>query len=157
MPPPKNLLKIGDFAREAKTNLRTLRYYEELGLLQPAQRSEGGFRYYRPTDVNRVQLIWDLQELGLNLDQIAELLGQRTQGQTRSELFARVGKALAEQERLLAEKARLLEEQRAKVAEAVQKLAACEGCDTLPSHQNNHCEPCSQTQRSLPQQLSALF
>ena len=71
-----DLLKIGDFARLANTNLRTLRYYEEVGLLVPAARSDGGFRYYRPTDVNRVRLVWDLQQLGLQLEKIAKLLGE---------------------------------------------------------------------------------
>ena len=76
-----DLLKIGDFAKLANTNLRTLRYYEELGLIQPATRSQGGFRYYRHTDIHRVQMIRDLQELGLHLDRIRELMavleGQR--------------------------------------------------------------------------------
>jgi hypothetical protein len=43
----RKLLKIGAFAELAGTNLRTLCYYEEVGLLQPAARSSGGFRYYR--------------------------------------------------------------------------------------------------------------
>ena len=46
------LHKIGVFAKMAGTNLRTLRYYEEVGLLQPAARSNGGFRYYRDSDLN---------------------------------------------------------------------------------------------------------
>jgi DNA-binding transcriptional MerR regulator len=159
-PPMSNhdhLLKIGDFAREAKTNLRTLRYYEELGLLQPAARSEGGFRYYRPTDVNRVRLIWDLQELGLQLERISELLGKRDSGQTREELMLRVRQALAEQDRLLQERVRVISEQRAKVSSAVEKLAACECCNVFPSAKNNHCEPCGQNQRTLPELISALF
>ena len=56
-PQHDHLLKIGDFAKLADTNLRTLRYYEELGLLTPAERSDGGFRHYRATDVNRVRAI----------------------------------------------------------------------------------------------------
>ena len=43
----RKLLKIGAFAELAGTNLRTPCYYEEVGLLQPAGRSSGGFRYYR--------------------------------------------------------------------------------------------------------------
>ena len=52
----EDLVKIGDFARLAHTNLRTLRYYEEIGLLQPALRSDGGFRYFRQTDLNNILL-----------------------------------------------------------------------------------------------------
>jgi len=151
------LLKIGDFARSANTNLRTLRYYEELGLLLPAARSEGGFRYYRPTDVHRVQLIWDLQQLGLQLERIADLLSTRDENVSHAVILRRVTEALQEQERLLAERAELVERQREKVRQALLKLADCRGCAYHPSPENNFCEPCSASQEALPDLLSALF
>ena len=89
-------LRLEDFAREAGTNLRTLRYYEELGLLQAAQRSQGGFRYYRRTDVNRLNLIRDLQDLGLSLDRIRELRATRDAGDNRGAFFQQVRAALAD-------------------------------------------------------------
>ena len=141
----------------AKVDPQVLRHKEWLGLLQPAARSEGGFRYYRPTDVNRVRLIWDLQELGLHLDQIATLLARRDEGTSRDRFFEGVRAALREHDRLLEEKIRSLEGQREKVREAVHKLVSCETCGLVPAPQNNHCEPCSQTQSSLPELLSALF
>jgi DNA-binding transcriptional MerR regulator len=152
-----DLLKIGDFARLAGTNLRTLRYYEELGLITPAARSQGGFRYYRPTDVNRVQLIRDLQELGLHLDRIRDLVGSRLGSESRSGLLCRVREALAEHERLLEERMRTLEEQRGRVHGALEKLGHCESCELTPSAENNFCEPCARTGAGLPQLLSALF
>lgn len=152
-----DLLKIGDFARLAKTNLRTLRYYEELGLLEPAARSTGGFRYYRPTDVNRVRLIWDLQQLGLQLERIAELLGRRGQPLSSAELSARLSGILAEHDRLLEERAALLDKQRKRVALARLKLSECAGCEHHPSAANNFCEPCEASKDPLPDLLSALF
>src|SRR5947207_15332005 len=95
-PPSHDLLKIGDFARVAETNLRTLRYYEELGLITPASRSQGGFRYYRRTDINRVQMIRDLQDLGLHLERIRELISARAANEPREMFFSRVTKALGE-------------------------------------------------------------
>ena len=154
---PDDLLKIGEFARVADTNLRTLRYYEELGLLVPAARSAGGFRYYRPTDVNRVRLIWDLQQLGLQLEQIAQLLGQRDESESHAALLQRVRAALAEHDRLLQERIRELEGQRTRVATALAKLTECAGCQHHPSANNNFCEPCRATQDPLPDLLSALF
>src|SRR5690349_18588329 len=97
----QELLKIGDFAKLAGTNLRTLRYYEELRLLIPASRSQGGFRYYRRTDLNRLGMIHDLQALGLPLEHIRELMATREQGTTRKEFLAKVRAALGEQDRLL--------------------------------------------------------
>lgn len=151
------LLKIGDFARIADTNLRTLRYYEELGLITPASRSTGGFRYYRRTDVNRVNMIRDLQVLGLPLERIRALLVARGADTTREGFFAQIATALMEHDRLLQEKMHELEEQRQKLAQAMGKLHDCHGCAHMPGPGNNHCEPCPTTGRSLPQQLSALF
>lgn len=152
-----DLLKIGDFAHAAGTNLRTLRYYEELGLITPAARSRGGFRYYRPTDVNRVQLIRDLQELGLHLDRIREFLGSRLDTESRSLLIYRVRDALLEHERLLEERMRTLASQRDRVRASMEKLGVCDTCPHSPSPFNNFCEPCSRTGSSLPELLSALF
>src|SRR6185503_5136026 len=109
------LLKIGDFAKLADTNLRTLRYYEELGLLCPASRSEGGFRYYRPTDVNRVNMIRDLQELGLQLERIRELMAGCLNADTREKLILRVKQALLDQDKLLRSRIETLEDQRKNV------------------------------------------
>ncbi|QDU69101.1 MerR family transcriptional regulator [Engelhardtia mirabilis] len=153
----EELLKIGEFARLAGTNLRTLRYYEELGLMHPASRSEGGFRYYRRTDLNRLNMIRNLQELGLQLERIGELLETRTKGLSRGEFVNRVRRALAEQDRLIADRVEQLQAQRAKLAEASCKLGLCEGCEHFPNPENNFCEPCQNSGEVLPEHLSALF
>lgn len=157
MATPDDLLKIGDFARLAQTNLRTLRYYEEVGLLTPAARSDGGFRYYRPTDVNRVRLIWDLQQLGLQLEQIAKLLQIRDEGLDRATWVGRVRDALEEQSRLIQERVKLLADQQDRVRFALAKLESCEGCTHHPTSENNYCEPCQASESALPDLLSALF
>lgn len=151
------LLKIGDFARLAETNLRTLRYYEELGLISPASRSPGGFRYYRRTDINRVQMIRDLQELGLPLERIRELMAARASDEPREQFLRRVRQALEEQDRLLRERMQALEDQRKKVAQALHKIGECRHCQHSPSAENNHCEPCATTGETLPPDLSALY
>ncbi|MCY2961276.1 MAG: MerR family transcriptional regulator [Planctomycetota bacterium] len=157
MQPNHELLKIGDFARLADTNLRTLRYYEELGLLTPASRSQGGFRYYRRTDINRVQMIRDLQELGLHLDRIRELISARAAEEPRDQFLARVRLALEEQDRLLSIRMAALEEQRKKVAQALHKIGECRHCVQMPRLDNNFCEPCTTTGERLPEHLSALY
>jgi len=153
----KELLKIGEFASAAGTNLRTLRYYEELGLITPALRSDGGFRYYRPTDVNRVLLIRDLQELGLQLEKIRELMGSRHRTEERCAMLERVRTALNEHAALLAERMRTLESQRERVSVALEQLGTCTGCTHAPATKNNFCEPCKQTGEPLPELISALF
>lgn len=68
-------LRIGEAAERAGVSCRTLRYYEELGLIDPAGRSSGGARRYTPGDVARLQRIRELQELlGFDLGEIGEIL-----------------------------------------------------------------------------------
>ncbi|HVS08602.1 MAG TPA: MerR family transcriptional regulator [Planctomycetota bacterium] len=152
-----DLIKIGEFAKLAGTNLRTLRYYEELGLLAPAARSHGGFRYYRHVDLNRLRLIRDLQGLGLHLERIGELLAGPRRAKDRGEFIQRVRAALREHDRLLAERVREIEGQRRGLSEALEKLKDCAGCVHTPGESNNHCEPCSITGEHLPPVVSALF
>ena len=69
------LLRIGEAAATARVSPRTLRYYEELGLLAPAGRSAGGARRYDEDDVARLRRIRELQELlGFDLGEIGEVL-----------------------------------------------------------------------------------
>ena len=151
------LLKIGDFAKLAGTNLRTLRYYEEMGLLIPASRSQGGFRYYRRTDLNRLTMIHELQSLGLPLERIRDLMATRESGSPRKEFLAKVREALTEQDHLLAARIAELEAQRAGLGAAITKLLDCEVCKHSPTSDNNYCEPCQMTGQRLPGSLSALF
>jgi DNA-binding transcriptional MerR regulator len=69
------LWRIGEVAKLTGVTTRTLRYWEELGLLQPASRTEGGERVYGAGDVRRVTRIRDWQELlGFSLDEVKTVL-----------------------------------------------------------------------------------
>ena len=70
------LLGIGAAAARAGVSERALRYYQQLGLIIPACTTPGGLRRYSPDDIARVERIRELQNLlGLNLDEIAIVLG----------------------------------------------------------------------------------
>ena len=69
------LLRIQEVSVEAGLTPRSIRYYEELGLLRPAARSRGAYRLYDASDVERLRFIRDLRdEAGFSLAQIALLL-----------------------------------------------------------------------------------
>lgn len=69
------LWRIGEVAKLTGVTTRALRYWEELGLLQPAGRTDGGERLYAAADVRRVTRIRDLQELlGFSLDEVKAVL-----------------------------------------------------------------------------------
>lgn len=153
----RDLIKIGDFAKLAGTNLRTLRYYEEIGLLQPARRSTGGFRYYRPGDLDRLRMVASLQNLGLGLASIRELMDTRDESCTRPDFHARVRRALHEQAALIEGRMRELQHRRQSLDEACAKLTECEHCTHRPLRANNFCNPCQVDGQGLPADLSALF
>jgi MerR family transcriptional regulator, repressor of the yfmOP operon len=73
---PKAPLRIGEVARLTDTTPRTIRYYEEIGLLPAAKdRARGSHRTYREEDVERLQEVLRLKDLlGLTLDELGELM-----------------------------------------------------------------------------------
>jgi DNA-binding transcriptional MerR regulator len=67
--------RIGEVAEELGVSTRTLRYYEELGLVSPSSYSEGGSRRYGDADRQRLLRIRELQAImGFNLEEIREIL-----------------------------------------------------------------------------------
>src|ERR1700730_18602817 len=67
-------LKIGELARRTALSVRTIRFYEQLGLLHPSERTEGGHRIYAHHEVARLQGISSLRRLGLTLAEVGEVL-----------------------------------------------------------------------------------
>jgi DNA-binding transcriptional MerR regulator len=69
-------LKVGDLAKQTGVSVRTLHYYDEIGLLSPSQRTEAGYRLYSEDDIIRLQQIVSLRQIGFSLEQIRECLEQ---------------------------------------------------------------------------------
>jgi len=65
---------IGHIAKQALVPVKTIRYYEERGLLLKPERTVSGYRLYRPEMVDRLQFIKKAKALGLQLDEIKEIL-----------------------------------------------------------------------------------
>ena len=69
------LLRIQEVAAEVGATTRAIRYYEEIGLLQPAARSEGDYRLYDQSDLERIRHIRDLRDsTGFSLAEIGQML-----------------------------------------------------------------------------------
>jgi MerR family transcriptional regulator, repressor of the yfmOP operon len=72
---PPHLLKIQEVAAETGLTPRSIRYYEELGLLRPAGRSQGAYRLYDASDLDRLRFIRGLRDdAGFSLAEIGLLL-----------------------------------------------------------------------------------
>lgn len=68
-----DMVQIGELAESLGVTTRTIRYYEEIGLMSPPQRLEGGMRVYGKDDVRRLKFILKLKELGITLKEMQEL------------------------------------------------------------------------------------
>src|SRR5579859_6229459 len=79
--------RIGELAAKVGMTERTIRYYEELGLLDSVKRLDGGTRVYTDDDVRRLKFIRKLKVLGLSLQEMHELEGMyKTQRSNRAVL-----------------------------------------------------------------------
>ncbi|MFI6638749.1 MerR family transcriptional regulator [Streptomyces sp. NPDC050504] len=97
-------MQIGEVAARTELSLRTIRHYEETGLVAPSARSQGGFRLYTETDVQRLMVIRRMKPLGFTLEQMRDLLD------ATDRLDAAAGRGAADGSRLAsAEREALLE------------------------------------------------
>ncbi len=88
-------LLIGQVASQSGISIKTIRYYEELGLIHALERTEGGFRLFDPSVMTRLAFIKRSQHLGLSLNEIKECLQIYDQGhlpcdQIRQQLEAKI-------------------------------------------------------------------
>lgn len=67
-------MHIGELAERTGLSLRTLRHYDDIGLLTPSGRTDGGFRLYTDDDESRLLLIRRMKPLGYSLEAMGELL-----------------------------------------------------------------------------------
>ena len=69
-----NTMHIGELAERTGLSLRTIRHYDDVGLLPATARTDGGFRVYSEDDVERLMVIKQMKPLGFSLEEMAEIL-----------------------------------------------------------------------------------
>ncbi|MBQ0895512.1 MerR family transcriptional regulator [Micromonospora sp. U56] len=73
-PVADRLMQIGEAAERIGLSIRTIRHYEEAGLIVPSARSEGGFRLYTEPDLDRLAVVKRMKPLGFTLNEMRDLL-----------------------------------------------------------------------------------
>ncbi len=71
---PGHAMKIGEVAERTGLSLRSIRHYDDVGLVPPSARSEGGFRLYTEDDVQRLLRVMRITPLGFTLEETARML-----------------------------------------------------------------------------------
>ena len=106
----KTKLKIGEFSRLMQVTVKTLRHYEQKGLLLPDEVDEWtGYRYYSIDQMQRLNTIRDLQRLGFTLDEIKELYEDDSHTPSIRQLDAKIKDTEAQLQQLIARRDRLLD------------------------------------------------
>ena len=117
-------MKIGELARRARVNPRTLRYYERIGLLPPSARTVAGYRLYTTQDEARLTFIRRAQALGLSLGEIAAIIALREVGTEPCRLVRATAAAKAA---LIEERIRSLQALREDLLRLAERADAVEG------------------------------
>lgn len=132
-------MKIGDIAKRLGTTVRTLRFYEEQGLIHP-RRSAGGTRLYDEQDEARFAALLALSRLDFPLQQLAELAGIRPANKTGDAASHQVAKRLGEMKLQLAKQAEAIAAMQRDLEQADALVRRCFGCQQKPRREV--CERC---------------
>ncbi|MBI2091786.1 MAG: MerR family transcriptional regulator [Deltaproteobacteria bacterium] len=147
---------IGEVAKKLGISARTVRYYEELGLIS-AERSSGGFRIYNPSQIEKLQTIFSLKEIGIPLDEIRHLLNLRHSGTNGA-------KSAPELIGYLKTKVSILNDKIAKYGKVAKELEEvctlienCKVCNHATAEAT--CEKCvdKKTDHNIPQLMKTLL
>ncbi len=125
----------GDLARATGNTVRTIRFYEEQGLLRPAVVSGGGHRRYTSEDLEKLRLIADLRELGLPLSEIRAVLDLRAGCTTAAEFAERFEQVLVghiEQAQRRLERLRRVKRELVEALSAIQSRLECQDPTQCP-------------------------
>ena len=152
------LLTTGDMARMSDNTLRTVRFYEEAGILRPTQRTDGGHRLFEARELDRLRLVTDLRSAGFSLDEIREMLEAKTRAPTGREAAKDVVTRLDRQIESMSMRLELLQRLVDELKCAKQMLGGCAGCvddERFP----NACGSCEVMGESpeLPKAVSVLW
>lgn len=130
-------MHIGDLAAELGLNPKTIRYYENIGLMPEAERTPSGYRLYDMSDLERLQFILKAKSIGLNLEEITEILALRAQNRQPCE---RVRVVVDAKLAAIDAQLRALTELRCdliKLRDEAQETGRCEGnfCSLIEDHE----------------------
>ena len=139
-PVQSKLLKIGEVARRTGVTLRTVRYYQSLGLLGEPVEVKSRVRMYPERVCRRIALIRDLRRLDLPLERIRVLLSARHEAPTGAEGSAELAGTLAEKLTQIEERLTDYRAMKENIGAALAHLQTCLCCPRKPS--TAVCEAC---------------
>ncbi|MGZ8219931.1 MerR family transcriptional regulator, partial [Methylomagnum sp.] len=144
--PPRSqreILKIGELAEDLSTTSRTIRLYEELGLISP-ERTEGGTRLYRTKDAKRLAMALRLARLGLELRDVQRLAHTRAQCASGAEAVTKLVPLLDELQVWLESTLTELKRLQCDLQQTETLVRQCSACPNRPNRRD--CPECPMEQ-----------
>jgi MerR family copper efflux transcriptional regulator len=138
--PEDKLMRVGELAKVVGKTVRAMHLYEELGLLEPVARSEGGFRLYGPSAVDRIHWIVKLQAIGFTLAEIQGFVQDFTDAGTGKDATDRVRAVFTGKLTEIREQMTQLQVIENDLHEALAYLDSCQSCSTeYTPHECGEC------------------
>ena len=155
--PESKLMRVGELAKAVGKTVRAMHLYEELGLLEPRARSEGGFRLYGPEAVDRIHWITKLQAIGFTLAEIQGFVKDFQNAKSAPEASARVEALFQEKRQQIRDQITQLQVIENDLDEALAYLGSCQPCSTAhgPS-ECSECDPQGHTKGEAPPLFAGL-
>ena len=149
-------LTTGDLARACETTVRTVRFYEEAGVLVPNGRTRGGHRLFGDAELQKLRLIMDLREAGLSLQEIRSLFELRKEISSPAEAAGAMAGVLEERVEQMQQKIAVLRRLREEFAATVAVIDECKRCEEGPFPEV--CSGCDvMTRPDLPRVMRLLW
>jgi DNA-binding transcriptional MerR regulator len=124
-------LRVGELARQSGKTVRALHLYEERGLLDPIERSKGGYRLYAQDALVRVRWISKLQDMGFSLNDIQGMLRQWERSGSAPRAMLQVGELLKEKLLETREQITRLQALEHELRSSLEYLETCPKCSPL--------------------------
>lgn len=159
IPERADLFTTGEMARISGTTLRTVRFYEEAGLLHPIGRTDGGHRLFRQAELDRLMLVTDMREAGMNLDDIRLLLETKLRAHSGAEAAREAQTSIESTIVLLKQKIAAMTRLREDLESTVAATRPCLDCgdqELFPDHCGK-CERMGSGDGQTPRALRVLW
>ncbi|HTJ84309.1 MAG TPA: MerR family transcriptional regulator [Polyangiaceae bacterium] len=148
----------GDMARLSNNTLRTVRFYEEAGILTPLGRTDGGHRVFERSELERLLLVTDMREAGFSLEQIRDLLEVKQRATSGGAAATQALKSLRGHIEDLRVKVEVLNRLAADLESTAQSASACLECknpDLFPAN----CKSCARIsdRENVPRGMRVLW
>ena len=148
-------MQIGQLAKRAGLSVRAIRYYEELGLIDPSGHSSGGFRLYGEDSLKRLEIIGFLKELDLTLTEIRQLFDAKRGSGGGRRAVVRLREIFAGRLELVESKLELLHKMKSDISRVMEILNSCRACEHSVLLDSEDCRKCKKLPRK--QQIPELF